>query len=45
MANPSLEESILLACKEDHVGLWEVVRIVKRALPGADPIKPTLSVL
>jgi hypothetical protein len=32
----NLERKTLAACEEDHVGLWEIVRIVERQAPEAD---------
>jgi hypothetical protein len=31
-----LKRTIVAACEEDHVGLWEIVRIVERHDPNCD---------
>ena len=40
-----LEKTVLHACREDHVGLWELVRIVERGTPGSDLVRATMDLL
>ncbi len=40
-----LEKMVLQACREDYVGLWELVRIVERELPGVDLVTSTMNLI
>lgn len=40
-----LERTVLQACREDHVGLWELVRIVERGALGGNLMRETIGLL
>lgn len=41
----TLKEIVLDACREDYVGLWELVNIVEREFPRADLVTFTMGFL